>query len=190
MSLILFCYICLFCFVGSQRREIIQYVSFSIWLISLGKISSKSIHVVTSGKILFFLWLSNIPLYVCTTSSLSIHLLMDTYVASISWSLSCVWLFVTCSPWTVSHQAPVPMGFSRQEYWSGLLFPSPTDLPDQGTEPASPIMVAGSLPLSLLGALLYVIDFQCCYKKSCIQFHISLLLWLFLVVRDFKSNIY
>ena len=38
-------------------------------------------------------------------------------------SLSCVWLFAT--PWTVVHQAPPPMGFSRQEYWSGLPFPSP-----------------------------------------------------------------
>ena len=54
-------------------------------------------------------------------------------------SLSCVQLFVT--PWTVSHQAPLSMEFSRQEYWSGLPFPSPGDLPDPATEllsPASP----------------------------------------------------
>ena len=38
------------------------------------------------------------------------------------WSLSCIWLLAT--PWTVAHQAPLSMGFSRQEYWSGLLFPS------------------------------------------------------------------
>ena len=42
-------------------------------------------------------------------------------------------LFVT--PWTVVHQAPLPMGFSRQEYWSGLLLPSPGDLPDPGWNP-------------------------------------------------------
>ena len=42
-------------------------------------------------------------------------------------SLSCVWLFAT--PWTVAYQAPPSMGFSRQEYWSGLPFPSPGDLP-------------------------------------------------------------
>ena len=48
-------------------------------------------------------------------------------------SLSCVWLFAT--PWTVACQAPPPMGFSRQEYWSGLPFPSPGDLPNQGIEP-------------------------------------------------------
>ena len=47
--------------------------------------------------------------------------------------LSCVWLFAT--PWTVAYQAPPSMGFSRQEYWSGLPFPSPGDLPDPRTGP-------------------------------------------------------
>ena len=50
-----------------------------------------------------------------------------------SWmSLSHVWLLVT--PGTVAHQASLPMEFSRQEYWSGLSFPSPGDLPDAGIE--------------------------------------------------------
>ena len=53
-------------------------------------------------------------------------------------SLSCVWLFAT--PWTVAHQAPPSMGFSSQEYWSGLPFPSPGDLPDPGIEPWSPAL--------------------------------------------------
>ena len=53
-------------------------------------------------------------------------------------SLSRVWLFAT--PWTVAYQAPLSMGFSRQEYWSGLPFPSPGDLPDPGTEPGSPAL--------------------------------------------------
>ena len=52
-------------------------------------------------------------------------------------SLSCVWLFET--QWTVAYQAPLSMGFSRQEYWDGLLFPSPGDLPDPGIEPRSPL---------------------------------------------------
>ena len=39
--------------------------------------------------------------------------------------------------WTVAHQAPLSIGFSRQEFWSGLPFPSPEDLPDPGIEPAS-----------------------------------------------------
>ena len=50
-------------------------------------------------------------------------------------SLSCVHLFVT--PWTVAHQAPLSMGFSRQEYWSGLPFLPPGDLPNPGMEPES-----------------------------------------------------
>ena len=48
--------------------------------------------------------------------------------------VSHVWLFLT--PWTVAGQAPLSVGFPRQEYWSGWPFPSPGDLPDPGTEPA------------------------------------------------------
>ena len=58
-------------------------------------------------------------------------------------SFSCVQLFAT--PWTVTYQAPLSMGFSRQEYWSGLPFPSPGDLPDPGTEPVSPALQADAL---------------------------------------------
>ena len=47
--------------------------------------------------------------------------------------------FVT--PWTGAHQAPLSMGFPRQEHWSGLPFPFPGDLPDPGTEPVSPALV-------------------------------------------------
>ena len=50
------------------------------------------------------------------------------------------------TPWTVVHQAPLSMGFSRQEYWSGLPFPSPVDLPDSGPEHGSPALQADSLP--------------------------------------------
>ena len=53
-------------------------------------------------------------------------------------SLSRVQLFAT--PWTVARQAPLSMGFSRQEYWSGLPFPSPGDLPNPGIEPESPAL--------------------------------------------------
>ena len=58
--------------------------------------------------------------------------------------LSGVRLFVT--PWTVAYQAPLSMGFSRQEYCSGLPFPPPGDLPDPGIEPRSPAWQADSLP--------------------------------------------
>ena len=58
--------------------------------------------------------------------------------------LSCVHLFEI--PWTVAHQAPLSMGFSRQEYWSGLPFPPPGDLPNPGIKPeapTSPALVGG-----------------------------------------------
>ena len=58
-------------------------------------------------------------------------------------SLSRVRLFAT--PWTVAYQASPSMGFSRQEYWSGLPFPSPGDLPDPGIEPGSPTLEADAL---------------------------------------------
>ena len=53
-------------------------------------------------------------------------------------SLSHAQLFAT--PWTVAHQAPPSMGFSRQEYWSGLPLPSPGDLPNPGIEPGTPAL--------------------------------------------------
>ena len=58
-------------------------------------------------------------------------------------SLSHVQLFAT--PWTVAQQAPPSMGFSRQEYWSGLPFPSPGSLPNPGIEPRSPALQADAL---------------------------------------------
>ena len=50
-----------------------------------------------------------------------------------------------CDPWTVAHQAPLSMDFSRQEYWSELPCPAPGDLPDLGIEPRSPALQADSL---------------------------------------------
>ena len=68
----------------------------------------------------------------------------------------CVCVCVSCSvvsdsvtPWTVAHQAPLSMEFSRQEYWSGLLFPSPGDLPNPGNESMSPALQVESLPSEL-----------------------------------------
>ena len=58
-------------------------------------------------------------------------------------SLSRVRLFAT--PWIVAYEASPSMGFSRQEYWSGLPFPSPGDLPDPGIEPRSPALEADTL---------------------------------------------
>ena len=54
-------------------------------------------------------------------------------------------------PWTVARQAPLPIEFSRQEYWNGLPFTSPEDHPDPGIEPRSPVLQADSLPSEPLG---------------------------------------
>ena len=64
---------------------------------------------------------------------------MDTCVHALS--LSHVFLFAT--PWTVAHQAPLSMGFSRQEHWRGLPSPPPGDLPHPGIEPTSPALASG-----------------------------------------------
>ena len=58
--------------------------------------------------------------------------------------LSRVRLFAT--PWTVAYQAPLSMGFPRQEHWNGLPIPSPGDLPNPGIEPRSPALQVDSLP--------------------------------------------
>ena len=68
--------------------------------------------------------------------------------------LSCVWLFA--APWTIGCQVPLPMGFSRQEYWSGLPLSSPGELPRPGIEPTSPALAGSFLTLSHLGSLFFL----------------------------------
>ena len=67
--------------------------------------------------------------------------------------LSHVRLFAT--PWTIAYKAPLSMEFSRQEYRSGLPFPSPGDLPDPGIEPGSPALQADALPSESPGEVFY-----------------------------------
>ena len=69
-------------------------------------------------------------------------------------SLSRVPLFGT--PWTVAYQAPPSMGFSWQEYWSGLPFPSPGDLSNPGIEPGFLTLQADSLPTEPPGKSLFI----------------------------------
>ena len=73
-------------------------------------------------------------------------------------SLSRVQLFAT--PWTIAHQAPPSLEFSRQEYWSGLPFPSPGDLPNPWIEPGSPALQADALPSEHQGSTRYKINVQ------------------------------
>ena len=83
-------------------------------------------------------------------------------------SLSHVQLLVT--PWTIAHQAPLSMGFSKQEYWSVLPFPSPEDLPNPRTEPRSPALQADSLlpkPPDNGNSLLLGMEMPLIHKDSC-----------------------
>ena len=67
----------------------------------------------------------------------------DGFVLCYALSLSHIQLFVT--PWTIAYQAALSMGFSRQEYWSGLPCPPPGELPSLGIEPRPPALQADSL---------------------------------------------
>ena len=80
-------------------------------------------------------------------------------------SLSRVQLFATS--WTIAYQAPPSMGFSRQEYWSGLPFPSPGDLPNPGIKPGSPALQADALPSEPPGtAMLHGKNSTCTMEKQ------------------------
>ena len=79
-------------------------------------------------------------------------------------SLSRVRLFVTL--WPVAHQAPLCMGFSRQEYWSGLPFPSPGDLPDPGIEPWSLTLQGDTLPSEAAGKPSMRVEFFKIHSES------------------------
>ena len=79
---------------------------------------------------------------------LSVQLACVSVHSSVLVVQSCLTL---CVPWTVAHKPPLSVGFSRQEYWSALPFPSPGYLPDTGIKPKYPALHADSLPLSSLG---------------------------------------
>ena len=76
------------------------------------------------------------PWFQATAQSPRVALLCECLVCC-----CCLVAKLCLTPWTIAHQAPVSMGFSRQEYWSGLPFPSPGDLPEPGVEPASSVLV-------------------------------------------------
>ena len=82
----------LLCVYTPNISEIRWYLCFYAWLISLSMIPMRYIYVVANNRIFFFffLWLNTFPLCMCTTSSFSVHQLMDTWVASISWLLQMV----------------------------------------------------------------------------------------------------
>ena len=98
------------------------------------------------------IWMLRKPCQTSTTSSIFPFFESDLHFYTVKWNevkvlvQSCPTL---CNLWTVARQAPLSMEFSRQEYWSGLPFPSPRDLP--GIEPRSPALQADFLPSELPG---------------------------------------
>ena len=88
-----------------------------------------------------------------------------------AWSLSHVWLFAAA--WTIAHQAPLSMEFSRQEYWNGLSFPTPGDLSNPGFKLASPVLEGRFLtseppgkPYDTRNSLLFNYSFSSCLQKT------------------------
>ena len=82
---------------------------------------------------------------------------------------SCAWVFVT--PQTVAHQAPLSMEFPRHEYWSGLPFPSPKDLPDPGIELESPVYPTLQADTLFLTECNFQLQIYGIYKYDTINFN-------------------
>ena len=115
--------------MGFSRQEyaILNSIIFYIFMLSFLKLQSKIMSSISNLEDVWLFWCSlggggGLVAKLCPTLATS---------------------------WTVARQAPLPMGFSRQEYWSGLSFPSPGDLPNLGIEPRSPALQADSLPTKL-----------------------------------------
>ena len=106
-------------------------------------------HFTPTPKFMFFSQAKKHSFHPNSLKSLIPASTLKSKVQSEMKSLSRVRLFA--SPWTVAHQAPLSMEFSRQEYWSGLTFSSPGYLPNPGIEPRSPALKADSLPSEPLG---------------------------------------
>ena len=92
-----------------------------------------------------------------------------------------------CRRWTVTHQTPLSMEFSKQEYWNSLLFPFPWDLPNPGTELVPPALQADSLPLSHQGSPVLHIPrvFSFLAKQPQLLLHFLLLFISYLTVLNY-----
>ena len=115
-----------------ERNPWVGIILFSEWLC----------YRVQSSVKTYRYWL-NLFIYIRQSKLYEIHLPDLKWPISQVKSFSSVRLFVI--PWTVAHQAPPSMGFSRQDYWSGLPCPSPGDLPHPGIKPRSPTLQADAL---------------------------------------------
>jgi len=103
----------------------------------------RSLHWQADSLLLRYWGSPNIYIYMCVCVCVCVCVKYIKVWKKVK-SLSRVWLFAT--PWTVAYQAPQSMEFSRQEYWSGLPFPSLGDFPNPGIEPRSLALQADALP--------------------------------------------
>ena len=126
----------------------------TIWLwANVGKLSYDVQYIRCMKHIFYLQYLqfmtSGYNSIVSWEKSVYLYVFLDNVHKAKVKSLSHVRLFAT--PWIVAYQAPPSVGFSRQEYWSGLPLPSPRDLPDPETKPRSLALEADSLPSELPG---------------------------------------
>ena len=89
-------------------------------------------------------WL-NTHVHIYVHTHICIHIWKRIFYALCACVLVAQSCLTLCNPWTVAHQASLSVGFSRQEYWSGLPCPPPGDLPNPGIKPRSPVLEVGSL---------------------------------------------
>ena len=137
-------------FLGAKKEFFILY-----WSVVSGKQQSDSVMYVCMCVCIYICICVCVCIYVCVCVYVYMYVCVCICVyihrhvcvsvcVCVYESLSHVQLFAT--PWTVAHQAPLSLEFYRQEYWSGLPFPSTEDLPDPGIKPMSPALQADSLP--------------------------------------------
>ena len=140
---------------GSQLCSTWAHFTLAMWQIFWSGVRTASFSLLLHNLLIMQLWTNH-----STTSLIKwkwclcipyhrtdVRISVPTCVLS---HFSHFWLFVT--PWIVAHQAPLSMGFSRQEYWRGLPLPSPGDLLHPGIEPASLALQANSLTLGHWGS--------------------------------------
>ena len=134
-------------------QNVLLYCSFSISVgLKIFKIKVGGKSVPPSGNLLEEINGSIYSLLSCSQVLWWTITLLQLETRIVVQSLNCIWLFGT--PWTVAFQAPLCMGISRQEYWSGLPFPPPGDHPNSGIKPGFPVLQVGSLPSEPWGNIL------------------------------------
>ena len=155
----------MFCSLTFMLRSVINSKSklYTVWGTGHGLFFSMNIQLSQTiyektilsllNYVFTFVWKINWPHISASLSGFALLVHWPVCLWSEVKSLSLVWLFAT--PWTVAYQAPLPLEFSRREYWSGLPFPFPGDLPNPGIEPWSPGLQADALLSEPPGKPLY-----------------------------------